>query len=287
MENDEVTEDVNGAYGKPGKYQMISRWLGPWLEQLRQTGDGEAYRVILSELEELKTGVAAEQHHQNLNRLNCHLCMASTVCDRFEVIFSEKSNFSDQIDEANRTILDKLAEVRAIVGLHRLGFQNVQFVKTPDFLAESGGKLFHVEVSRRGSSRMCPVAEALNQIQIKVIDGVGLENTLSDAIYHKIEQKYAQCKKSKHKADGAIVWVSLGRDYLTAGEYEPDCAGLEVAMPKALGKALDIAANQIRDTGSYVSLSRVVLSPGRDRVDLMWPEVRLERDSQLTDPNVP
>ena len=258
------------TYGKAGSYPMISKWLSPWLEQLCRIGSVDMYKTILSELEELKSGVATEQHHQNLNRLNCHLCIASTICGKFEAILSEKKKLGDDVDEANRTILDKLAEVRAIVGLHRLGFQSIEFVKTPDFLVESGGKLFHVEVTRRGSSRMCPVVQALNQIQIKVIDGVDLD-VLSKAIYHKIEQKYAQCEKSKHKADGAIVWISLGRDYLTAGKYERDLVGLEVMMPRAMQRALTMAANQIRDTGAYIGLSRVVLSPGRDKDDLMWP----------------
>lgn len=56
------------------------------------------------------------------------------------------------------------------------------------------------------------------------------------------------------------------------GNYEPDDVGLQVAMSKAAGRALGTAVDQIRNTGSYVDLFRVILSRGRDNDDPVWPE---------------
>jgi hypothetical protein len=275
---------VNGACGKPGSYAMISRYLGAWLAQLGKMGDNGDYRVISTELEEMRGGEAVGQHHENLNRLNCHLCVAAGVCGNFEAIFSEKRELRSDLEEANRTILDKLAEVRAIVGLDHLGFEDIRFVKTPDFHARFRGRSFLVEVTRFGASQgnrsdvwdsKWGSLKGGAQLQI-AFRGPGGKSSeaLFGAVYAKVEGKYPQFEKSQYKADGnlLLLWISLGRDYLAAGKYELPDVQLNVMM-NSTQSVLDNAVRQIKETGSYSDLSHVVLSRGRDYDDLVSPRL--------------
>ena len=263
-----------------GNHPQVSRWLGPWLRQLRNMGAPEDYRGILSELEEAGGGTAQLQHNRDLGRLDCHLCIARKVCGDFESVFSERLQLGTDLHEANARILDKLAEIRAIVGLHLLGFEGIRFIRTPDLVATLEGKAFLVEVTRLGASTG-KRADVWDWESGSIASGahVGMEasggrsvRTLFDAIYREIEGKYPQFKKSKCQADGRIVWISLGRDYLTAGRYELPDVGLQVRMSNP-ERALELALREIKGTGGYPGLSHVVLSRGRDHIDLVLPEL--------------
>jgi hypothetical protein len=271
---------VNKTVGTLRSYPQISKWLGPWLQQLGNLGDVDHYRVILSEVEELQSGIAHQEHDHNLKRTDYHLYIASTVCKNFELIFSEKRQLGRDVHEANARILDKLAEIRAVVGLHRLGFDDIEFTKAPDLSAILEGKRFLVEVTRLGASigkrsqgwdSEWGSLESGAHMGLMVSGGKSVD-AVSDAIYREIEGKYPQLKKSKHEADGMILWISLGRDYLTAGLYELPYVGPLVRMSNAK-KALDVALRQIRSTGLYDGLCNVVLSRGRDNSDLVLPQL--------------
>jgi hypothetical protein len=132
---------------------MLSRHLGAWLGQIGEVGDHGHHRIISNEIEDMRGGKAAWQHHANLNRLNCQLCVASSVGGNLATVFLEKRGLGSDLEEASRTILDKLAEVRAIVGLDRLGFEDIRFTKNPDLLASLEGKSLLVEVTRFGTSQ--------------------------------------------------------------------------------------------------------------------------------------
>ena len=250
-------------------YPLISKWLGSWLEQLNGMGNPSDYRVILSEFE--------EQCSQDLKRLEEHLGLACKNCANFVSVFSEKQSLGEDINEANARILDKLAEIRAVIGLSRFGFKDIEFIGTPDFAASSGNKRFLVEVTRLGASKgeRADVWDDTPSGSVSVMYGDGKSNErLEYAIYHEAVYKYQQFKKPTIQSDGWIVWVSLGRDYLTAGKYElPGVSTwVQMSIPE---RALNHALEQIRCTGSYSNLSHVVLSLGRDNKDLISPEFNI------------
>jgi len=271
---------MNGAARTLRNYPQITKWLGAWLGQLKSIGDSDDYRVIVGELEEMENGVSQEEHDRNLKRLDYHLCIASTVSRNFDAVFLERRSIGSDLHEANRAILDKLAEVRAVVGLYRLGFENIEFVGTPDFAAVLNSRRFLVEVTRLGASmgKRSDVWDAESGsiesgLHVGIIVSEGKSNgALWEAIYREVEGKWRQLGQFAMQPSGRIAWISLGRDYLTAGRYELPGVGLWVKMniPKV---ALDAAVQQIRDTGLYVDLSHVVLSLGRDKDDLVSPEL--------------
>jgi hypothetical protein len=280
---------MNAVLASLRNYPAISKWLGPWLQQLGGMGRTDDYRVILGELEELQSGIAQEQHDENLRRLDYHLCVASNVSRNFDSVLSERPQLGSDLYEANRTILDKLAEIRAIVGLHRLDFEDIEFIKTPDLLATFKGKRFLVEVTRLGASagmrsdvwdeKLGSIREGI-EIDVSWSEKKPIE-ALSDAIYREIEDKYPQFKKSKHQADGFILCISLGRDYFTAGRYElPNVALRVIRSNTSTKRALALALQQIGATGLYSDLSHVVLSVGRDEADLLLPELNTDAKNQ-------
>jgi len=271
--------NIKGAVRTLRNYPQISKWLGFWLEQLRNIGNLDDYRVIIGELEQIEGGTAQEEHDENLKRLDYHLCIASTVSRNFDSVFSEKRNLGSDVHEANARILDKLAEIRAIVGLHRLGFEDIEFMGTPDFVSVMSSKKFLVEVTRLGASmgKRSKVwawewGSIESGVKISELDVEKSTEALLDAIYDELESKCAQLKKSEIQADGWIVWISHGRDYLTANLYELPNVGLLEKLAFAR-KALNVAVREIRNTGLYGNLSHVVLSLGRDRKDLVSPEI--------------
>ena len=263
-------------------YPMISKWLRPWLDQVEQLGRPDDYRVILSELGELQAGVATEEHDRNLSRLDHDLCLASKVCSNLESLVKEKSRLGTDLDEANRIILDKLAEIHAVVGLHRLGFDKIQFKGTPDFMALLNRRIFLVEVTRLGASKGkrsdvwdAEAGSVESGVYLGFSHGPGgkSDDRLSDAIYRETEGKCQQLRRSGEQSTGWIVWISLGRDYLGPGPYELPNVGL-LALMRTPKRALEDAMVHIREVGLYEELSYVVLSLGRDLDDLISPELK-------------
>lgn len=258
------------------KYPAIHRLLGPWLAQLSGF-DSKEYRVLLSEIEEAEEYQSLQQP---LELLNGHLDIASKICQNFDSLIREKQTLSPGLQEANREVLDKLAEIRAIVGLHALGFQSIKFIGSPDLRASHRGSDFLMEVARLSASQAKRPDEwwdeqpggPASDIFIGVSWGGGkAKDAIANAIHSKINKKNRQLKKSPYGTSKlTIIWISLGRDYLTAGKYERPGVGLQSRMsnPRI---ALQEAVDQIRQTGGYSELSHVILSLGRDKDDLIYP----------------
>lgn len=260
-------------------YPQIREWLGPWLQQLTRLGNADDYRGILSELSPAEEAYRP-QHHENLSRLDHHLKIAAGVCRNFGALLAERAGLPDSVDEANRVLLDKLAEVRAIWGLARLGFRDIRFAGTPDFTANLGDHRFVVEVTRFAASsgkrsdvwdRQVGSGESGLFMGMISSNGKVLE-AVSEAIYRKIEEKCPQLKPLC-PGDSRIVWISLGRDYLTAGRYELPAVGVLSKMPETALSTLRTAVGQIKATGLYPYFSYAVLSLGRDKDDLVEPKL--------------
>ena len=261
-------------------YPQIYKWFGPWLQQLRKVGGPEDYRVILNELERVRSGSVQEEPEENLVRLERHLETSSKVCKDFNCLFQEKSELGDDVRIANATIFDKLAEIRAIFGLDRLSFKNIEFIKNPDIFAIFGYRKFLVEVTRLGFSP--------GKRRNVVWDGDTTENsgvrvrhmhkdgrfvkTFPEVIYHKVVEKYKQLKNSQREADKWMVWISSGRDYLTVSDYSLEYTEPVSVMPDTK-LALEHAMRQIKDDRLCAGLSHIVLSLGRDDPDLVSPEL--------------
>ena len=265
-------------------YPHIAEWFRPWLLQLFDMCVDEEYQVILNELERVRSGTPQEEREPNLERLDHHLDIASVVCKNFPSVFSEKSGLGRNVKEVNATIFDKLAEIRSIVGLHRLGFKDIQFIEHPDFCAKLDGQSFLVEVTRFGYSMGkradvwdSDTTESESGIRTKQMYGGERSKSvevISEAIYHKIVDECKQFRNSKYQSDGWIVWISTGRDYLTVPDYVMEYTEPLPVMPNAK-IALDSAMKSIRETGTYTRLSYTVLSHGRDDDDLISPELNI------------
>lgn len=257
-------------------YPTIQSSLGSWLVQLESLGSPEDYRVILSEIGESEEHPI---HLQNLSLLDNHIKVATQVCRGFARLIGEKSKLPADLDEANKTVLNKLSEVRAVVGLHRLKFTELEFSEFPDLTAERNGRKFAVEVTRFGYSEG-KRARVWDRTWGSLEDGVfmGLMSSdglapeaISEAIYREIEEKYPQLKRSSESVGGCILWISLGRDYLTAGVYELSGADTFGRMTRSATHALEAAIRDIVATDAYELLSHVVLCRGRDYADLVVP----------------
>jgi hypothetical protein len=257
-------------------YKAIERWLGSWLQQLVEMGDQDDYRVILSEIGESE---AHPIHLETLSLLDNHIQVATQVCRGFARLIGEKSKLPSDLDEANKTVLSKLSEVRAVVGLDRLNFTNVEFSEFPDLTAERNGRRFAVEVTHFGYSegkRSRVWDQTWGSIEDGVFMGMMTEDgpapeAISEAIYREIEQKYPQLKRSSESVAGCILWISLGRDYFAAHGYQLFGADTFGRMTRSATHALEAAVRDIVATDTYELLSHVVLCPGRDHADLVVP----------------
>ncbi len=261
-------------------YENIDRWLGVWLEQLKTRGEGEDdYRVIV---DEIRLSRDESSWLESLRRLDDHIGVASEVCTRFDFLIKEKSVLPPDIDEANKTVLDKLSEVRAVVGLARLDFRGIRFAGTPDFTASKDGQQAAIEVTRLGRSQGkrsdvwdcedgAPDLESLEEVGYHVglmSSGGKVEDALSEAIYREIEEKYRQIRDAEG-ADLRMIWISLGRDYLTCNKYELEGMGTFKGMPRTAAKTVALAVQSHRAAGLCELLTHVVLCPGRDLQDML------------------
>ena len=260
-------------------FPAVKRWLGPWLEQLETIGEPDDYRVIT---DELRSSADDSAGRETLRRLDDHIRVASEVCTGFDSLTKEKSVLPPDIDEANKTVLDKLSEVRAVVGLARLDFRGIRFAGTPDFTASKDGQQAAIEVTRLGRSQGkrsdvwdyeagAPDLESLEEVgyHVGLMSGGGkVEDALSEAIYREIEEKYRQIRDAEG-ADLRMIWISLGRDYLTCNQYELEGMGLFKSMPRTAAQTVALAVQSHRAAGLCESLTHVVLCPGRDLQDML------------------
>ena len=261
------------------RFPSIDHWLRPWLDQLFPQR-GEEYVVLIDELLDDATG--HESTLQNLTLLNDHLAQAATSCQDLKLLIYEKAKLPQDLDEANKTVLDKLAEVRAIFGLARLGYEAIKFTTSPDLSVVRKGTEFAVEVTRFGvaTGRKREIWDAQGgSLESGLWMGMASQTgKLPAAIAHGIRGAVARkAQQLKHSgiARHGIVWISLGRDYITASKYETrGLGGLASRMPSTLRDALELAANSLPaeyndQPCSYEHVDLVVLSPGRERRDLV------------------
>ena len=260
-------------------YPSIQASLGSWLRQLESLGSPDAYRVILSELGESE---AYPEHVETLRLLDEHVRLATEVCSGFTRLIGEKSKLPADVDEANVAVLNKLSEIRAVVGLARLGFRDMRFAGTPDFTASKDGQPAGIEVTRLGRSQGkrsdvwdweagAPDLESLEEVGYHVgrmSSGGKVEDALSEAIYREIEEKYRQIRHP----EGTylrIIWISLGRDYLTCNRYELAGMGLFKRMPRTAANTVALAVQSHRAAGLCELLTHVALCLGRDSQDML------------------
>jgi hypothetical protein len=241
-------------------YPNIDHWLGRPIRRLRRFPEDE-YVVLRDELAQAET---EEQYRRDLGLLDDHLALAASRCSRFDRLIKERSSLGTDIEQANRMLLDKLAEVRAIVGLHRLGFRDIAYQGTPDLSATLGASTFAVEVTRLAAS-----ADQTVPLLTVIWPGDGSEDKLAEELFAKIQAKQGQLSKSPSTYGNHVIWISLGRDYFTAGRYERVATGLRRKMPGHVRGALELAAARARGELRYRELAYVVVCPGRKENDII------------------
>lgn len=260
-------------------YPTIDRFLGDWLEQLATIREQDEYAVILSELDSPDDS----EYGNCLRLLDEHLTAAPDACSNFSEVIREKARLPKHLHQANVTVLNKLSEVRAVVGLSKLGFDHIRFSGTPDLMATKNGKVACIEVTRLGRSSGrrsqvwdresgAPNLESLVDVGYRVgmmSSGGKVVDAISEAIYREIEDKYPQVRDLQDAAL-RVIWISLGRDYLTCNLYELEgMGGSFTHMPRTAAKAVALAVQAHCESGLCQLLTHVALCPGRELEDLM------------------
>ena len=240
-------------------YSNINAHLGPLINNLQKLSQSE-YVVLRHELAEVNS---EEQYRQDVLRLDNHLALAAQHCLRFGRLTRERSRPGKDVANANRMVLDKLAEIRAVVGLHRSGFENIVFRETPDLSVDFDGKTLAVEVTRLSSSPLHPL-----KLVEMLADGDDPQQ-LANEILGKVASKQAQLNQHRGTYTEDLIWVSLGRDYFTAGLYERPATALRARFSGYASDALSLAVSRIKATLTYPELSYVALCPGRDMHDYL------------------
>lgn len=241
-------------------YPNIDRWLGRLVERLGRFPEDE-YVVLRDEL----THAATEaQYRRDLQLLDDHLELAAKICSRFDRLMKERSGLGADLQQANRMLLDKLAEIRAIVGLHHLRFRGIAYEGTPDLSATGDSTTFAVEVTRLAASpgQTVPLLAML-------WTGDGSEQELADELFSKIVAKYRQLSKASSKDGKYVIWISLGRDYFTAGRYERTLTGLRSRMSGYVSNALNRAVAKVQRQMRCQEPAYVVVCPGREEKEIV------------------
>ncbi len=233
-------------------YPNIDRWLGRYLKKIAALDDDE-YVVLRHELEH------AAEYETRLKTLDAHLDVAGQLCQDFERLISERKGFGTNIDGANQMLLDKLAEIRAVVGLDECGFTGIAFSTTPDLTARKDGKDYAIEVTRISASG--GIRELSGDYEIKILPNPDEPDVLPLQIVTKALAKREQLINAGFTGVNHIIWISVGRDYFLAGRYEPDLAGLRRHMPAYLRTKVEQAASDNRIKRGYPELQYFAASP--------------------------
>ena len=245
-------------------YPEIHTWFSPLLQRLRAF-PSEDYVPLRWELDNAND----DQYKRDLRLLDGDLATAARHCSNFSRLIRERRKVGKDLDGASRLILDKLAEVRAVAGLHAMGFLDIAFQGTPDLVATDAGTDFAIEVTRLADS---PVdAPALpGEIQVAVLASGDQDavRKLANELFGKIEAKQEQLSTVPVPRDH-IIWISLGRDYFTAGHYERRLTGLRRKMPTFVAGAVELAAQRVRRELAYPQLRHVVICPGREETEIV------------------
>jgi hypothetical protein len=257
-------------------YPEIRRWLRPWLVQ--RIIHSEDYQVLIDELEN------AHGYARELGLLESDIQLAAKACSEFENIIQEKAKLPPLNDEANKSILNKLSEIRAIGGLCRLGFKELRSLPAPgpDLSGLRNNQRYLIEVTRLGSSqgKRSRVWDAHETLYDGTAFGTMSQSgsaprAIRDAIYREVEAKSRQLRTAG--PGFGIVWISLGRNYFIAGKYELSGVGVMKNMRRTMAQALIGAVDDLQSTGLYTHIGHVVLSLGRDLEDLVVPQLARTR----------
>ncbi len=240
--------------GVSTQFPNIAKWLERYLKKLSTLPSAE-YVVLRYELD----NVGEYQHRLDL--LDSHLGTAGVQCSNFGQLIGELRGFGTNVDGANGMLLDKLAEIRAVVGLAEFGFDDIKFSRTPDLTATKDGNELAIEVTRIAASG--GIRELSGDYEIQLI-AEGDEDVLSLQLVTKAVAKRAQLLRANLTATNHILWISTGRDYFLAGRYEPKSAGLRKRMPNHLRQLVEKASVDDRITRDYPELVCLVASPGAD-----------------------
>ena len=227
---------------------------------------------MLDELED------ADIYARDLGLLESDLQLAASSCFNFRNVIQEKAKLPPGNDEANKSILNKLAEVRAIAGLCRLGFTELRSLPAPgpDLSGLRTNKQYLIEVTRLGSSegKRSQVWDAHDTLPDGTAWGTMSQRgsapiAIHEAVYREVEEKSRQLRNAGPCL--GIVWISLGRDYFIAGKYELSGVGVMKNMRRTMTEALIGAVADCQSTGLYAHIGHVILSLGRDLEDLVVP----------------
>lgn len=246
-------------------YTEIHTWFGPLLRRLREF-PSEDYVPLRWELDNANE----KQYERDLRLLDTDLATGARRCSKFSRLIGERSRVGKDLSGASRLVLDKLAEVRAVAGLHRLGFHDIAFQGTPDLIATDKGIKFAIEVTRLADS--LTEAPALPGDVLVAVVGTGDEDArrrLADEFFAKIKGKQQQLSAVAEPRDH-IIWISLGRDYFTAGRYERRLTGLRRQMPIIVAPAVELAAGRVRRDLRYPELRRIIVSSGREKPEIVY-----------------
>lgn len=245
-------------------YPEVYQWFGPMLKRLKGFPSQE-YIPLKWELDHAHEEA---QYQRDLQLLDRHLGLAAQNCTGFSGLIKERRRPGKDLHGASRMILDKLAEVRAVVGLYGMGFTDVTYQGTPDLRVSQGSATFAVEITRLAAS---PAEEPImnGEIQVTILDqrDESAVRKLANEFLVKIEAKHAQL--SRALIPGEHIWISLGRDYFTAGLYERRPTGLRRKMPGYVSDALALAAARVQRELAYPQLRRVVICPGREETEIV------------------
>ncbi len=252
----------------------IKHFFSDWIKQFSNY-DPEDYLALRDELQN------SDEYIKKLQVLDNDLKLATDICPDISQLISEKKKLPlNNSDEASRQILDKLSEIKAVIGLHRLGFSNIRFNKSPDFTAINNGLLFGIEVTRmnKPAGHRQDVFERsyyLNDnlmVNVSYSDGKDAEK-LYFGIYNAISRK----EKQLSKIEPAILWVSLGRDYLSAGKFEIPGIGTQLKFKFDNCNVISNVWDNLKKQNLLPkSLRHIVLSPGSDLADLVYPPLLIK-----------
>ncbi|MDQ3701321.1 MAG: hypothetical protein M3442_10435, partial [Chloroflexota bacterium] len=126
------------------------------------------------------------------------------------------------------------------------------------------GAEYAVEITRFGPTKGMK-ADVWDEQEGTVEQGVvfgtmSSDGKVADALWRAISDKL-ETKARQLPPVGArgVLWMSLGRSYIGAGEFEPPGAGLQAMMRRTTLQALATALNDMRGVGLGGRVSHLVL----------------------------
>lgn len=239
------------------RFPTIRRLLSRWLRQLADLRvSADDFAVIVENLEQ-------SRNLNGVQRLESDLAYAAQSIDGLDAMLREKRDLPGDLHDANRVVLDKLAELHAATWLHRSGRRPVRFTKIPDLVfggveAETG-----VEVARLDQAKGRLANDSNKRwsygpdIEVSIMGTGGRGQTvLSDQLYDRMKRKHPQLSRWSDERPGrrGAVWVAGGGIYFDTLEYEPYASMLRAQMPHLVQEAVRGAIAAVRQEQSLPKL---------------------------------